>query len=178
MLNPVPDFVWKYYQPMGGVKTMLELGQKKTVSIGITYKDYFESIGLEHTSIDWGGKHGAIKRDLRKPLWSEFGQFDMVTNIGTTEHVTNQAMVWENIHNMTKPGGWVVSHCPYPGNWPGHGMFYPTREFYAQFAELNGYKIEKIGEDSPSPKTVLQARLLKLNDKPFIMPDQSTIRRC
>lgn len=178
MLNPVPDFVWKYYQPMDGVKTMLELGQKKNVKLQTTYKAYFESIGIEHTSIDWHEKHGAINRDLRKPLWDEFGTFDMVTNIGTTEHVTKQFEVWENIHNMTKPGGWIVSHCPSPGNWPGHGLFYPTREFYFQLAKLNGYEIERIGEDNPSPYTVLQARLFKLDNLPFTMPDESTISRC
>ena len=63
------------YQPLVG-KTMLELGNK--IQQGYSFKKYFTRLGFEHTSVDWNGKDGALKKDLRLPL--KLGTFDMVTN--------------------------------------------------------------------------------------------------
>lgn len=167
---------WNYYDPLIGSR-MLELGGK--INHGLTYKAYFEALGFEHISIDWNGEHGALKRDLRKPLWDEFGQFDMVSNIGTTEHVDGQRGVWENIHRMTRVGGVLVSLTPYHDgkSWWWHGEHYPTEEFFHSFAELNGWEIEKIGRQKEPPYENLYVRLRKLDEKDFVMPDESLIVR-
>ena len=104
------------------------------------------NIAIEHTSIDWNGEHGSLSRDLRKPLWDEFGTFSMVTNFGTTEHVDGQAGVWENIHRMTEAGGIYVGLTPYHDgkSWWWHGEWYPTEAFFESFAELNGWEIERM----------------------------------
>ena len=111
------------------IKTVLELGNKKS-SHGV-YKKDFKELGITHTSVDWNGKDGALNLDLRKPL--NLGKFDMVTNFGTTEHVDEQYPVWKNIHDSLKVGGILVGETPYPGNLPGHGIWYPTLEFYMEF---------------------------------------------
>ena len=176
-MNPFhnrPD-EWAYYEPLHG-NSMLELGGK--INAGLTYKAYFESLGFRHVSIDWNGQNGAIKRDLRLPLWDELGQFDMVTNIGTTEHVDGQAGVWENIHYMTKVDGVYVGQCPYYDgkSWWWHGSFYPTEAFYESFAELNGWEIERMGTDRPEPNKNLYVRMQKVHDLSFTMPDISLIK--
>ena len=180
MNNPVRPDEWEYYLPletMGGqrVKTMLELGDKINPKIG-TYKDYFEGLGIEHTSVDWNGCNGAIPLDLRLPI--DLGQFDMVTNIGTTEHVSNQAGVWENIHQACKRGGIIVSVTPLPGgkDWWWHGEYYPTENFYREFATINGYIIEKMGIQLEEPTRNLYVRMVKTADqKTFLMPKENLI---
>lgn len=169
---------WAYYHPLVGSR-MLELGGK--INAGLTYKAFFESQGIEHVSVDWNGEHGALVRDLRQPLWEELGQFDMVTNIGTTEHVDDQKGVWENIHWMTKPGGVLVSVTPYPDgrNWWWHGLYYPTEAFFLQFAAWNGWVIERIGADLPEPNRNLYVRLRRRENTTgwdFIMPMGTIVR--
>lgn len=167
---------WAYYQPLVG-KSMLELGNKKNGPH--TYKAFFESLGYRHVSVDWNGKDGALKLDLRSPLWEKLGQFDMVTNIGTTEHVSGQRAVWENIHMLTKQGGTYVGQCPYHDgkSWWWHGEYYPTEQWYESFAELNGWEIERMGIDRPEPHKNLYVRMRKVQDLPFTCPDLSLIKR-
>lgn len=167
-MNPIeqhrPD-EWALYNPLHG-KTMLELGGKWCSQAAETYKSVFEGLGYRHVSIDWNGEHGAIKRDLRKPLWEEFGQFDVTSNIGTTEHVSEQAPVWENIHRMTKVGGIYVGLTPYHDgrNWWWHGDWYPTEKFYETFAKLNGWEIERLYADREEPHKNLMCRMRKVEE--------------
>lgn len=174
------------YQPMVGC-TMLELGSKVNAPFKIdprtgvdaryTYKAYFESLGFKHISIDWNGAYGAIKRDLSKPLWDELGQFDMLSNMGTTEHVTDQRGCWRNIHHLTKTDGVYVGQTPYHDgkSWWWHGEHYPTEAFYESFAELNGWQIERmyVGRDIPNQN--LYVRMRKVHDLSFTMPDEKLI---
>lgn len=168
--NPLPDDEREIVEPIVG-NTMLELGNKK--NLNGTYKHYFESLGIWHISVDWNGEDGALKMDLRLPLG--LGQFDMVTNIGTTEHVNEQIPVWKNIHNSVKLNGVLVSITPKPGDWWWHGEFYPKFEFFTEFAALNGYEIQILKEGREHPNTNVCARLRKVQEKKFQMPDESHI---
>ena len=145
----------------------------------ITYKSFFKSIGFKkHVSVDFDPRWADHTDDLRSPLWEKFGKFDMVTNIGTSEHIEdNQKGFFENVHNMTKVGGVYVHLTPYPGgeDWCWHGIHYPTEEFFHSFAKLNGWKVEMIGTDLPRPHKNLYVRMRKVKDKPFIMPDENLI---
>ena len=165
-----------YYEPLVG-NTMLEFGGK--INAGLTYKAWFESLGFRHVSLDWNGQHGALIRDLRKPQWPEFGQFDMVCNIGTSEHVDDQCGFWENAHELTKVGGVYVGQCPYYDgkSWWWHGSWYPTEAFYESFAELNGWEIERMDTDRPEPNKNLYVRMKKVHDLSFTMPDLALIKR-
>lgn len=174
MRNPVRPDEWPLFQNINPCR-MLELGNKKNSQLGITYKSWFESLGFEHVSVDWNGLDGALKIDLRKPL--ELGLFDLVTNIGTTEHVSEQAAVWENIHNALSVGGVLVSITPKGDgkNWPKHGFYYPKKAFFEQFADLNGYKIEMLYHGKNAPTACTYAKLTKQKNTDFTMPEAWTI---
>lgn len=176
MLNPIPSHVDRILYPIVGSR-MLELGRKKTRINGewISYKSWFEEQGIDHTSIDIKGGYGSLALDLTKPL--SFPLFDMVTNLGTTEHVDVQEPCWKNIHNLLKVNGVLVSMCPLPGDWPHHGMWYPTKEFYIQFAELNGYRIDFLDIGASPPSRNIDVRMTKIEDMDFIMPDAGTMFR-
>lgn len=165
MENPLPHDERIVVEPLVG-STMLELGNKRN-PLGV-YKHYFESLGIKHTSVDWNGEDGALRLDLRQPL--NLGQFDMVTNIGTTEHVSEQIPVWENIHTACALNGIVASITPAPDNWWWHGEYYPKIDFFKEFALLNGYQIEVLTEAREYPNINVCARLRKIEDKPFTMP--------
>jgi len=113
------------YEPLVGT-TMLELGNKEWQ--GASYKDYFTALGFRHTSVDINGLNGARPLDLQEPL--NLGTFDMVSNIGTTEHVRKQPPVWRNICEAMHIGSVFVSTTPHPAGWPQHGMHHPTQAFY------------------------------------------------
>jgi SAM-dependent methyltransferase len=168
---------WRLLEPLYG-DSMLELGNKRNGDA--IYKAFFEELGFRHVSVDWNGLDGALKRDLRLPLWDELGQFDMLTNIGTTEHVEGQAGVWENIHRMVKPGGFYCGLTPYPDgkSWWWHGEHYPTEAFFESFARLNGWVIEKMYKDRPEPYCNLYVRMHKIHgEMDFTMPDLALIHR-
>lgn len=173
--NPIPQDEWDYIYPLetinGAVETMLELGNKKNPD-GV-YKHFFTQLGVDHTSIDWNGEDGALKMDLTKKI--HLSPFDMVTNIGTTEHVHTQSSVWENIHCLTKVGGAIVSVTPYKDYWWWHGEYYPLEEFFEEFC-INGYEIEKMEQKQLSPQHVnLYVRLNKLEHNQFAMPAADTM---
>jgi len=167
--NPIPADERVIIWPIVGTR-MLELGNKKN-SNGV-YKTYFESIGIKHTSIDWNGQDGALNLDLTKSI--DLKPFDMVTNIGTTEHVSNQIAVWKNIHNLTKVGGIIASLTPLKDDWWWHGEYYPKEEFFKQFS-TNGYEIEYMDIGREYPNRNLCVRLKKIRHNDFVMPDLNTI---
>jgi SAM-dependent methyltransferase len=170
-LNPVPEYCRYLLEPMVG-DSMLELGNKK--SGDLTYKSWFTAQGIRHVSVDINGLDGALKLDLREPL--NLGQFDMVTNFGTTEHVVdNQYQAWKNIHEAVKLGGVYIGMCPSPGDWWWHGEHYPSMDFYRQFADLNGYEIEHMAIGREHPNRNIDVRLRKFIDTAFTMPDAGTL---
>ena len=173
-MNPIeqhrPD-EWALYQPLRGTR-MLELGGKWCSQASATYKSVFEALGFEHISVDWNGQHGALRLDLREPQWEDLGEFDMVTNFGTTEHVDDQSGVWANIHYCTAQGGYYVGQTPYADgrNWWWHGQHYVTEKFYEDFAAMNGWKIERLYVGREEPYRNLYCRMQKLESAAFHMP--------
>ena len=154
------------YLPLVG-SSMLELGNKKNREH--IYKAFFESHGFRHVSVDMNGLDGALNMDLRKPL--NLGTFDMVANIGTTEHVSDQAGVWRNICEAMHIGSVLVSVTPLPGDWPWHGEWYPTDGFYSDLARLNGLDVERLYVAGEAPRKLNLARMKRVSECPFEMPE-------
>jgi len=168
MQSPLPDYLTHFVYPLVGNR-MLELGRKKTGEV--SYKSWFETLGVEHVSVDLKGGYGSLALDLTKPI--DLEPFDMITNLGTTEHVDKQEPCWRNIHNLLKQDGVLVSMTPYPGDWWWHGYWYPTEDFYMSFAEMNGYRIDYIGIGREKPHRNIDVRMTKVLDEEFVMPASS-----
>jgi hypothetical protein len=145
---------------------MLELGGK--INAPYTYKAWFESLGWRHVSVDWNGDHGALKKDLRTPLG--LGTFDVVTNIGTTEHVDGQAGVWRNVLEAMHVGSLLLSTTPLPGDWPWHGKWHVDQQWYIELCEFNGLRLERIYENGVEPRRMIFLRAVRETDSPFVMP--------
>jgi hypothetical protein len=177
LLQQYRSWEWELYDPLVG-SSMLELGNKRKAGGNgpFTYKDVFTGLGFRHVSVDINGQHGALPKDLTKPL--NLGTFDMVSNIGTSEHVSEndwigQAACWRNILQAMHVGSVLVSITPKPGSWPNHGTWYPHEAFFAELAALNGCELERCYDSdkrkpgcTPHLRLVF-ARLRRVADVPF-----------
>jgi hypothetical protein len=166
----IPPWNWRVLAPIDGFRSMLELGNKRWGK-RTPYKPFFEDLGMLHVSVDLNGRDGALEMDLRKPLG--LGEFDIVTNFGTTEHVSDQEPVWRNIVEAARHV--IVSTTPKPGTYKGHGLLYPKMEFYPELARLNGFEVERLYEEPMKKGALICARLIRKDRVPFTMPDASLI---
>lgn len=107
----------------------------------VAAKLYFQRLGYDHTSIDLNGQDGALSLDLGAPFQLA-KQFDIVTDFGTSEHVSSLFHCLQNIDTHTKVGGKIFHVNPLVGNWPEHGFWYRDEDFYKAFAKMTGYKIK------------------------------------
>ena len=142
----------EFYEPAG--LSMFELGNQRIISgsIHTTAKQHFTSIGMNHTSVDLNGEDGALPLDLRQPeLFKEFrNKFDILTNLGTTEHVepiNNQYECFSIIHDIVRPGGIMIHMVPdveeldNSGAWKDHCNVYYKKEFFFALADKCNYTI-------------------------------------
>lgn len=65
--------------------------------------------------------------------------YDMVTNLGTTEHLINQANAFRLIHDLVKVGGIMFNLLPMARM--NHGFFNYNPCFFESLAKANNYKI-------------------------------------
>ena len=67
------------------------------------------------------------------------GAFDLVGNLGTTEHVANQFNCFKVIHEAVKVGGLMVHYVPF---WGGinHGLVKYEPRFFTTLIANNGYE--------------------------------------
>ena len=87
-------------------------------------RKFFEDRGCEYSTIDLRGEP-TYRFDLTKiiPKTELFGQFDLVTNNGTSEHVeprSGQYNCFKNMHLLTKVGGVMMHAIPMLGSYRRH----------------------------------------------------------
>ena len=173
----IPELPWSFLQPLDGIGSVLELGNKRATRQK-PYKIAFERLGIRHVSVDLNGADGSLQLDIRQPL--NLGMFDVVTNFGTSEHVSEQEPAWRNMIEAVGANGILVSHTPLAG-WNNHGIWYPSVEFYREFARSNGFVFERGPEvhvaNAVRGNTLCCVRMRRQRQQPFQMPNLSLIRR-
>ncbi|MCK9458512.1 MAG: class I SAM-dependent methyltransferase [Proteobacteria bacterium] len=129
---------------------MIELGDQEIyVGHELSYhwiKSFFELAGIDHTSIDINGKGGALPLDMSQPIPDSHSylklNFDVLTDIGFGEHVSNQYHLFKNAHDLVKPGGLFLHELPGQPYFDGHKECYYYRPaFFAELSRLNGYEL-------------------------------------
>lgn len=106
-----------------------------------TGKEYFAP-RFDHVSIDLNGEDGALPLDLARPIVEAdlLGSFDVVTNVGTSEHVYDQYQCFANIHRLAKMGGLIIHISPTGSSWPNHERTY-TEAFFARLMAHGRYRL-------------------------------------
>ena len=88
------------------------------------------------------------------------GKFDLVMNLGTTEHVFNQFRAFQSLHALTKVGGVLYHDLPMAG-YLNHALFRYDPLFFRTLIASNSYDVllEQItpGGEHPVP-TDLKAK--------------------
>ncbi|HVX84205.1 MAG TPA: hypothetical protein VH253_05260 [Phycisphaerae bacterium] len=125
----------------------------------IHQKTVFAALGFETRKVM--GMDGSdyerpeFVHDLNVPVMKELeGQFAVVFDGGTVEHVFSVKDAFFNITRMLKPGGLAIHHAPV--DWPDHGFvnFNPTlfRDFYLAngFTEID-LRFTAVPLDTPTP---------------------------
>lgn len=173
------------YDKFDGLK-MCELGNQSIKVSGMEYsksknmppcktgKELFTRIGFQHTSIDINGKDYALPIDLTKPIQNIelLSYFDVLTNSGTTEHVSDQFECFKNIHNLCKEGGVFIHMVPSvkyrntspSGRITSHGLYSYSFDFFHHLAVSCGYKVL----DARVIRMLVCVTMQKTNSRPFI----------
>jgi len=92
-----------------------------------------------YTAIDLDDAPGVLRHDLNLPVPLD-KPFDVVTNIGTAEHVFDIGQVFRTVHRLTAPGGLMIHTAPVFGWWD-HGFYTIQPTAFFDMAATNGYDI-------------------------------------
>jgi hypothetical protein len=138
-------------------------------------RELYEAMGCSrYESIDGNGG-GTILADLNKPLISAqpelYHAFDLVTDVGTSEHCFNFAQVWETIHDLTEPGGLIFFEKPYQG-YPDHGFYGLHKTLFVDIARANDYKVLELKEHHAPRGSLWRGVYRKGVDGTFQLPMQ------
>jgi hypothetical protein len=76
------------------------------------------------------------------------GTADIVTNLGTTEHVANQLNAFRAIHDLLKIGGVAIHQVPFTGML-NHGLFNYHPKFFFSLTVNNRYRLRHVEFSGP-----------------------------
>jgi SAM-dependent methyltransferase len=100
----------------------------------------WQAIGARYTGFDLDDDPDTVKLDLNFDSIPDGhkGQYDLVTNLGTTEHVLNQLNAFKAMHDLCRPGGLMIHDLP-AGGYLTHGFFLYSPKLFWQLAKANNY---------------------------------------
>ena len=101
------------------------------------YKAIFDH--NEYVAIDLDGTEHSIKFDLNNEYKDE-KKYNVVTNLGTSEHIFNQLAVFKTIHNLVLEEGFIIHQLPEQGYYD-HGFYNYQPTFFFDLALANNYQI-------------------------------------
>lgn len=159
MMKTIPDHVSRSIPDYTG-KTILEFGNKKSKA-GPYYLEYMHNGASKYVSVDINGLDGSLPIDLRSEdasieikRQSKIEYFDIITNIGTSEHVTIQRPFWKTVHEISTLGTKIIHWVPLAEKREEHALdgscWHPYPVFFEQLALHNNYKIEHMEIGPPA----------------------------
>jgi hypothetical protein len=104
-------------------------------------RDFWLWLEFKYAAIDIDGSLGSIPLDLNYDCVPRgaAGNYDLVTNFGTTEHVANQLNAFKVIHDLTSTGGVMIHLLPAQGML-NHGLINYNLKFFWMLGRSNGYR--------------------------------------
>jgi hypothetical protein len=161
--------------------SVCELGdQYITHDVRRLASEFYLELGCgRYVSIDGNGR-GTFTYDLNKPLrTNHLGEFDLVTDFGTGEHIFDQATVWKTVHYLTKAQGYIVFDRPtqgYSGN--GGHCYYNTHEcLFNDIAAANDYVVHKLEHQQTTRGELIRGVFQKMRRNKFRVPQQGRYKK-
>lgn len=143
-------------------------------------KDFYisELKARKYVSIDGNGR-GTYTHDLNLPLPKHFGQFDLVTDFGTGEHIFDQCQVWMTIHYLTRVGGFIVFDRPSQGYSAHRGhCYYNSHEcLFIDLAHANGYDVRKLEKKETTRGELIRGVFQRIGNEKFKIPQQGRYKK-
>ncbi len=147
---------------------------------GMLAQRFYKDLDFDYHAIDldtYNNLDYVTKLDLNLDCCPENkrGQYDLVINNGTTEHLINQSNAFNVMHDLCKVGGVMLSTVPcFDIN---HGFFNYSPIFFKQLAKSNGYEIisvhlQYVKQNDNLMNIYVYSITRKLNDAEFIQPSQ------
>lgn len=134
-------------------------------------REFYRTLGCRrYESIDGNGR-GTLTFDLNSTWKGKVGEFDLVTDFGTGEHIFNQAQVWRTLHLLAKPTGYLVFDRPTVG-YPGHGFYLCDEGLFRDVAAANHYRIRHLSRRPTTRGELVCGVFQKTGDRPFVNPQQ------
>lgn len=114
--------------------------------------ELFELAGFSYRSIDIFDGYRCEVFDLNSQVVppKHAGQYDLVFNFGTTEHVFNQLNSFRVIHDFCRPGGYMFHQLPSVG-FQDHGYFNYQPKFFVDVQKANAYELVSLRFNEPVP---------------------------
>lgn len=121
-------------------------------NLNINFSDQYVSASklydlfcLKYNSMDANGEYDSLVVDFNEDIKSKYEiteQFDLCTNLGTSEHLIGQTNFFKNIHNTTKINGIMLHVLPMEG-YHDHCYFNYHPNFFYDLAVSNNYEIKE-----------------------------------
>jgi hypothetical protein len=126
---------WAHFVVAGGVMDAAFGGTN-----GAWLGDVLTRAGFHYTAFDIFPGYKTEYFDLNHQATPDAhrARYDLVLNIGTTEHVLGQLNAFKVIHELAAVGGVVVHEVPMTG-YLDHGYFCYNPMLFAHLADANGY---------------------------------------
>ncbi len=157
-------------------KKLIELGiQENYFSNDFRFlRDKLSHNFLEYKSLDLHNIEGVTLFDLSEDKPESF-ECDVITNIGTSEHVEfeeGQYNCWKNMHNWLKIGGIAIHELPEVGSWKNHCRYYCSFDFFKNL-ENYGYEIKELTHHyHPGQGNLIWCVLEKISNLEFMSYDE------
>jgi len=102
---------------------------------------FWKWLGFSYKAIDIDGTPHSIPLDLNydEVPFKEQGNYQIVTNYGTTEHVANQLNAFKIMHDLVSVDGLMIHNLPAQG-MHNHGLVNYNPKFFWLLARSNGYQ--------------------------------------
>jgi SAM-dependent methyltransferase len=183
VITPESLIYLQTYLKLGPGVKMCELGDQQMHNFiyyphGTYSRGLFEAWGVNYTSIDLNGLNQSLALDLTEEIKDPklIGQFDVVTNFGCSEHVSDLYMCMKNVHLLCKENGVMIHVVPFRHNWPKHGYHYITPDFFKELSKITDYAVYDISVRgccfNNEKSDLVHAALVKVYNNEF--PDRST----
>jgi hypothetical protein len=129
-------------------------------------RDFYESNNINYICIDTNGRGKSLDIDLNGSFYLN-KTFNIITNIGTLEHVENYYSGLKHMHEMCDIGGFMIHISPAINHWPEHGFNYVLPEFFTKLAQECNYKLVDVrveptaigGSDADQTYAIMQKLL-------------------
>jgi hypothetical protein len=106
-------------------------------------RTFFRMLGIEdYSDLDLSpAEQPALRHDLNTPVPNAWhGQYGMVLDSGTLEHLFDIRIALSNLVALTRVGGRVLHISPMSG-WTNHGFFQLSPCLFYDFYGLNGFEV-------------------------------------